>query len=62
MLTDCELKFEQIWCGQVWRAYTFPHLTPIKIIANVLMTTEAPLRKALIKRANNFKQWNIIRF
>jgi hypothetical protein len=61
MLTDSELMFEQVWCGQVWRTYTFPRLTPVKFIANELLTTEAPLRKALVKRVNNFKQWDIIR-
>ncbi len=45
MLTDSEL----------------PRLTPIKLIAKELLTTEAPLRKALVKRKTNFKQWDIVR-
>lgn len=61
MLTDTELQFKQVWCGQVWRSHTFPRLTPVKVIAEELLCTEAPLRKALIKRDSNFKQWDIVR-
>jgi hypothetical protein len=61
MLTDTDLMFRQVWCGQVWRTYTFPRLTPVKFIANELLTSEAPLRKALVKRKTNFKQWDIVR-
>ena len=61
MLTDTELEFKQVWCGQVFRARTFPPLTPIKVIAEDLLCTEAPLRKALTKRQTQFKQWDITR-
>lgn len=61
MLTDTELEFKQVWCGQVFREYTFPPLTPVKDIAEELLCTEAPLRKALCRRQRNFKQWNITR-
>ena len=61
MLTDTEIEFKEVWCGQVWRCYTFPRMTPVKAIAQKLQCTEAPLRKALVKRQPSFAQWDIIR-
>lgn len=61
VLTYTELRFEQVWCGQLWRAHTFPRMTPVKAIAEKLRCTEAPLRKALLSGRNNFHQWDIVR-
>ncbi len=59
VLTCTDLRFEQVWCGDVWRTHAFPRLTPVKAIAEKLRCTEPPLRKALLAGKNNFQQWDI---
>jgi hypothetical protein len=59
VLTYTDLRFEQIWCGEVWRSHTFPRCTPIKSIAQQLRCKEPQLRKALIKGKRTYKQWTI---
>ena len=59
VLTYTDLRFEQVWCGDVWRTHTFPRLTPVKAIAEKLRCTEPPLRKALLAGKNSFQQWDI---
>jgi hypothetical protein len=61
MLTDSDYQFKQVWAGQVWRTHTFPKLTPVKHIAQKLQITEAPLRKALLRRQQTVAQYDIIR-
>jgi len=61
MLTDTEYQFRQVWAGKVWRSHAFPKLTPIRLIADKLQITEAPLKKALLRRQHSVAQYDIIR-
>jgi hypothetical protein len=61
MFTDANLEFKQVWAGEVWRTHTFPKMTPVKQVAQKLQITEAPLRKALLRKQNSVAQFDIVR-